>query len=59
MPSEKELNINLLREKHRIEHIKRAALKEGATIQDILDAIEVEEAEINEMLYQNPALTSE
>ncbi|MBQ7564001.1 MAG: hypothetical protein IJT16_08430 [Lachnospiraceae bacterium] len=59
MPTEKELNINLLREKHRVERIKRAALREGATIQDVLNAIAEEEAELNEMLYQNPALTSE
>ena len=59
MPGEKEINVKLLREKHRVERIKKAALKEGATIQDVLEAIADEEAEINEMLYQTPPLVQE
>ena len=40
-----------------MEHIKTAAMKEGATLQDVLEAIAREEAEINEMLYQKPLLS--
>lgn len=58
MPTnEKEININLLRERQHVERIERAALKEGATVESILEAIEQEKKDIDAMLYQNPSLT--
>ncbi len=60
MPTnEKELNMYLLERSHSIKRIKKAAMKEGATIQDVLEVIESEEADVNEMLYQKPPLTSD
>ena len=60
MPTyEKELNMYLLERYHSIKRIKKAAMKEGATIQDVLEVIESEEADVNEMLYQKSPLTSD
>ncbi|MBO6111644.1 MAG: hypothetical protein J6P45_01180 [Lachnospiraceae bacterium] len=60
MPAnEKEITVNLLREKHHVDRIERAARREGATVESILEAIEQEQEEIKEMLYQNPALPKE
>ena len=58
LTSEKEINVNLLERLHPLKRIKKIALKEGATIQDVIEAIEEEEADINEMLYQNPPLNA-
>ncbi len=54
--NEKEINVYLLERLHALRRVKRIAQGEGATIQDIIDAIEREEADINEMLYQKPPL---
>ena len=46
MPNnEKEINVNLIRERQHVERIERVARKEGATIESILEAIEQEKAE--------------
>ncbi len=58
MPTtEKEINVNLLERLHPLRRVKKVAMREGATIQDVIEAIESEEEDINEMLYQNPPLT--
>ncbi len=58
MPTnEKEININLMERLHLLKRIKKVATKEGATVQEIIEAIDDEAADINEMLYQNPPLT--
>ena len=54
--TEKELNVNLLREKHHVMRIKKVAMRPGATIEDVISACEDEEQEINDMLYQTPPL---
>ena len=47
MPAnEKEITVNLLREKHHVDRIERAARREGATVESILEAIEQEQEEI-------------
>ena len=56
MASEKELNVNLFERLHLVQRIRDVATKEGATIQDILNALDKEEAYIKEMLYQKPPL---
>lgn len=58
MATEKELNVNLLRELHHVLRIKRVAEKDGATMEEVLEAICHEEEEIKEMLYQSPPLVS-
>ncbi len=57
LSNEKELNVNLFERLHLLKRIKKVAIKEGATIEEVIEAIESEEADINEMLYQNPPLT--
>ena len=52
--NEKEINVNLMRERQHVERIERAARSEGATIESILAAIEQEKEDIDKMLYQNP-----
>ncbi len=60
MPTnEKEITVNLLRERQHLDRIERVARKEGATVDSILEAIEQEKSDINEMLYQNPGLQKE
>ena len=60
MPTyEKEINVNLMRERQHVERIERAARKENATIESILEVIEQEKADIDAMLYQNPPLTGD
>ncbi len=60
MPTnEKEITVNLLRERQHLDRIERVARKEGATVDSILEAIEQEKSDINEMLYQNPGLQME
>ena len=59
MPTnEKEINVNLMERLHPLKRVKRVAQQEGATLQDVIAAIEREEADINEMLYQKPALNN-
>ena len=53
---EKEINVNLIRERQHVERIERVARKEGATVESILEAIEQEKADIDTMLYQKPPL---
>ena len=53
---EKELNVHLFERLHLLKRIKKVAIKENATIQEILDVIEDEENDIKEMLYQKPPL---
>ena len=57
--SEKELNINLMERLHVLQRIKKVAQKDGATIEDLIAAIDEEESYIKEMLYQKPPLLSE
>ena len=59
MASERKTIVELQERLHPLRRVKRAALKEGATIQDVLEAIEYEEADILEMLYQQPPLSED
>ena len=56
MTTEKELNVNLLRELHHLNRVERVARRENASVEDILEAIELEKSDIMEMLYQKPPL---
>ena len=58
MPGEKEINVNLMREKHHVERIAKVVKREGSTKEDILEAINDELKQIDEMLYQSPAAPS-
>lgn len=59
MASEKELNVNLFERLHLVQRIRDVASKDGATIQDVLNALDKEEKYIKEMLYQKPPLSGE
>ena len=54
LTSEKEININLQERLHILRRIKKVVKKENVKIEEILEAIEEEEADIKEMLYQKP-----
>ena len=57
MPTnEKELNANLLRERQHLTRVKKIAMKENATVADIIEAIDDEIADIDDILYQEPPL---
>ena len=58
MASEKELNVNLMERLHIVQRIRKVAAKEGATIEEVLEALDTEEMYIAEMLYQQPPLYS-
>lgn len=59
LTSEKEININLLERLHILRRIKKVVKKENVKIEEILEAIEEEEADIKEMLYQKPPYMDE
>ena len=55
MPTnEKEITVNLLREKQHLTRVRKVASKENATIQEVLEAIDDEISDIDMMLYQEP-----
>ena len=54
LTKEKEININLQERLHILRRIKKVVKKENVKIEEILEAIEEEEADIKEMLYQKP-----
>ena len=54
--NEKELNANLLRERQHLTRVKKIAMKENATVADIIEAIDDEIADIDDILYQKPPL---
>ena len=55
MPTEKELNCNLLDQKHILKRVRKVAL-ETNDMQKVIDAIDSELSDIDEKLYQNPPI---
>ncbi len=57
--NEKELNANLLRERQHLTRVRKVAVREDATVEDILAAIDEEIADIDVILYQEPPMVKE